>query len=52
MPYFHFVFALPAVIGAIAYQNKAKVYGLLFKAASQTLITIAADRKHLGAERC
>lgn len=52
VPYFHFVFALPAVIGAIAYQNKAKVYGLLFKAASQTLITIAADRKHLGAERC
>ena len=50
VPYFHFVFALPAVIGAIAYQNKAKVYGLLFKAASETLITIAADRKHLGAD--
>jgi hypothetical protein len=49
VPYFHFVFALPAVIGAIAYQNKAKVCGLLFKAASETLITIAADRKHLGA---
>ena len=50
MPYFHFVFALPAVIGAMAYQNKARIYGLLFKAASDTLITIAADRKHLGAE--
>ncbi len=50
MPYFHFVFALPAVIGAMAYQNKAKIYGLLFKAASETLITIAADRKHLGAD--
>jgi Putative transposase/Transposase zinc-binding domain len=50
VPYFHFVFALPAVIGAIAYQNKAKIYGLLFKAASEALITIAADRRHLGAE--
>ena len=50
VPYFHFVFALPAPIGAIAYQNKAKIYGLLFKAASETLITIAADRRHLGAE--
>jgi Putative transposase/Transposase zinc-binding domain len=48
--YFHFVFALPPAIGAMAYQNKAKVYGLLFKAASETLITIAADQKHLGAE--
>ena len=50
VPYFHFVFALPAVIGAMAYQNKAKVYGLLFKAAAETLTTIAADRRHLGAE--
>jgi Putative transposase/Transposase zinc-binding domain len=50
VPYFHFVFALPAPIGAIAYQNKAKIYGLLFKAASETLIRIAADRRHLGAE--
>ena len=50
VPYFHFVFALPAVIGAMAYQNKAKVYGLLFKAAAETLTTIAADRKHLGAD--
>lgn len=47
--YFHVVFTLPAKIGAIAYQNKAKVYGLLFAAAAETLTTIAADPKHLGA---
>jgi hypothetical protein len=50
VPYFHFVFPLPAVIGEMAYQNKAKIYRLLFKAASDTLTTIAADRKHLGAK--
>ena len=50
VPYFHVVFTLPAQIGAIAYQNKAKVYGLLFKAAADTLTTIAADPKHLGAD--
>lgn len=50
VPYFHVVFTLPAEVGAIAYQNKAAVYGLLFKAATRTLATIAADRKHLGAE--
>ena len=50
VPYFHVVFTLPAEIGAIAYQNKAKVYGLLFKAAAETLTTIAADPKHLGAD--
>jgi Putative transposase/Transposase zinc-binding domain len=49
VPYFHVVFTLPAQIGAIAYQNKAKVYGILFKAAAEALITIAADPKHLGA---
>jgi Putative transposase/Transposase zinc-binding domain len=49
MPYYHVVFTLPAAIGAIAYQNKAVLYGLLFKAASETLLTIAADPKHLGA---
>src|ERR1035437_2722252 len=48
--YFHVVFTLPAEVGAIAYQNKAAVYGLLFKAAARTLTTIAADPKHLGAE--
>ena len=50
VPYFHVVFTLPAALGAIAYHNKAKVYGLLFKAAAETLITIAADPKHLGAQ--
>ena len=48
--YFHMVFTLPAQIADIAYQNKAAVYGLLFKAATQTLLTIAADPKHLGAK--
>ncbi len=49
VPYFHVVFTLPAALGAIAYQNKAKVYGLLFTAAAEALTTIAADPKHLGA---
>jgi len=49
LPYYHVVFTLPAAIGAIAYQNKAVVYGLLFKAASEAMLTIAADPKHLGA---
>src|ERR1700723_553759 len=50
VPYFHVVFTLPAALRGIAYHNKAKVYGLLFKAAAETLITIAGDPKHLGAE--
>ena len=49
VPYFHVVFTLPAALGALAYQNKAKLYGLLLKAAAETLTTIAADPKHLGA---
>lgn len=49
VPYFHVVFTLPAAIGAVAYQNKAKVYGLLFTAAAEALTTIADDPKHLGA---
>jgi hypothetical protein len=49
VPYFHVVFTLPAKIRGIAYQNNAKVYGLLFKAAADTLTIIAADPKHLGA---
>ena len=49
VPYYHVVFTLPASIADIAYQNKAQVYGILFKAAAETLITIAADPKHLGA---
>jgi hypothetical protein len=49
LAYYHAVFTLPAQIGDIAFQNKAVVYGILFKATSQTLLTIAADPKHLGA---
>jgi hypothetical protein len=49
LPYYHVVFTLPSAIGAIAWQNKAEVYGLLFKAASEAMLTIAADPKHLGA---
>ncbi len=49
VPYFHLVFTLPAALGALAYQNKARLYGLLLKAAAETLTTIAADPKHLGA---
>ena len=48
--YFHVVFTMPAEAAAIAYQNKAVMYGLLFRAASETLLTIARDPKHLGAE--
>jgi hypothetical protein len=48
--YFHVVFTLPAPVAAIAFQNKAIVYALLFEAASETLKVITADRKHLGAE--
>ena len=47
--YFHLVFTLPAEIAAIAYQNKTVVYDLLFRATAETLLTIAADPKHLGA---
>src|SRR5215470_12747488 len=46
--YFHVVFTVPAAIGDIAYQNKAVIYDLLFKASSETMLTIAADPKHLG----
>ena len=48
--YFHVVFTLPAPISDIAYQNKAVIYNILFKAASQTLLTIGKDPKHLGAD--
>ena len=49
LPYYHVVFTLPSAVGAVAWQNKAEVYGLLFKAASEVTLTIAADPKHLGA---
>jgi len=50
VPYFHVVFTLPAPVAQIAFQNKATVYVILFRAAAETLRTIAADSKHLGAE--
>jgi len=49
VPYYHVVFTMPVEIARIAYQNKAAVYNLLFKARAETLLTIAADPKHLGA---
>jgi hypothetical protein len=48
--YFHVVFTVPDEIAVIAYQNKAQVYDILFRAAAETLRTIAADPVHLGAE--
>jgi len=47
--YYHVVFTLPAPIAAIAYHNKAAIYGLLFDVAAETLLRIGADTKHLGA---
>jgi hypothetical protein len=49
VPYYHVVFTLPGPISDIAYQNKAVIYDLLFKASAEALTTIAADPKHLGA---
>jgi len=49
VPYFHVVFTLPTRIASIAYQNKAVIYDLLFKASSEAVLTIAADPEHLGA---
>src|ERR1700719_2017877 len=50
LDYYHLVFTLPAPISAIAYYNKALIYDLLFEIAAETLRTIAADPKHLGAQ--
>src|SRR5437667_4457789 len=50
LDYYHIVFTLPAPISAIAYYNKAVIYDLLFELAAETLRTIAADPKHLGAQ--
>jgi Putative transposase/Transposase zinc-binding domain len=49
VPYYHVVFTLPAPVAALAFQNKAVVYDLLFRTAAGTLLTIAADPRHLGA---
>ena len=50
VPYFHIVFTLPHELSALALQNKKAIYGLLFRAAAETLLEIAAHPKHLGAE--
>ncbi len=50
VPYYHIVFTLPQALGPLALQNKRTLYGLLFRAASETLSTIARDPKHLGAK--
>jgi hypothetical protein len=49
VPYFHVVFTLPQQIGRLALQNPRQIYTILFQAASETLLTIAADPRHLGA---
>lgn len=49
VPYFHLVFTLPQQIGRLALQNARRIYSILFQTASETLLTIAADPKHLGA---
>ena len=49
VPYFHVVFTLPPQIGGLALQNARQIYSILFRAASETLLTIAADPKRLGA---
>jgi hypothetical protein len=49
VPYFHQVFTLPAQIADIAYQNKAAIYDLLFKASAETMLIIGTDPEHLGA---
>lgn len=50
VPYYHVVFTMPAEIARVAFQNKAAVYDLLFRTSAETLMTIAADPKHLGAK--
>ena len=50
VPYFHVVFTVPEEIAVIAFQNQTVVYDILFRAAAETLRTIAADPEHLGAE--
>jgi hypothetical protein len=50
VPYYHVVFTLPALIAHVAYQNKAVIYDLLFKTSADTMLTIAANPKHLGAQ--
>jgi hypothetical protein len=50
VPYFHVVFTVPEAVATIAFQNQTAVYDILFRTVAETLRTIAADPKHLGAE--
>lgn len=50
VPYFHLVFTLPAALGPLILQNPRLLYGLLMQAAAETLLQVAADPRHLGAE--
>jgi hypothetical protein len=50
VPYVHVVFTLPQPLGPLALQNKADIYGLLFRASAETLLQVARDPKYLGAE--
>jgi hypothetical protein len=50
VPYFHVVFTLPQQLAPLALQNKRVVYGILFQAVSETMLEVAADPRHLGAE--
>ncbi len=50
VPYFHLVFTIPEQLNSVVFQNKALVYDILFKTAAETVLTIAADPKHLGAK--
>jgi hypothetical protein len=49
VPYYHMVFTVPAAVADLAYQNKEVIYDILFRASAETMLTIAADPKHLGA---
>jgi hypothetical protein len=50
VPYAHVVFTLPAQLAPLALQNKSQIYGLLFRVSAETLLTVARDPQHLGAE--
>jgi len=48
--YAHVVFTLPSQLAPLALQNKSEIYGLLFRASAETLLTVARDDRHLGAD--
>ena len=50
VPYAHVVFTLPGQLAPLALQNKSEIYGLLFRASAETLLTVARDDRHLGAD--